>query len=68
VDASAEAGALVGAAPTTDAVETVAAGAAQRCEPPSDVHASSAYRRRLVRVLVRRALETALARARVDAG
>jgi CO/xanthine dehydrogenase FAD-binding subunit len=68
VDASAATGALAGAEPTADALEAVASQAGRLCEPPSDVHASSTYRRRLVRVLVRRALETAVARARVDAG
>ncbi len=41
----------------------VAGAAAQACDPPSDVHGSAPYRRRLVRALVRRALETARARA-----
>jgi CO/xanthine dehydrogenase FAD-binding subunit len=34
-------------------------------DPPSDIHASAAYRRQLVRVLVSRALTTAVGRARV---
>ena len=68
VDASSEAAALTGCEPTAAAIEGVASRAAGACEPPSDVHASSAYRRRLVRVLVRRALTVAVERAAADAG
>lgn len=49
----------------TDKVLREAAGAAatKDIDPPGDIHASSAYRRQLVAVLTRRALERALARA-----
>jgi CO/xanthine dehydrogenase FAD-binding subunit len=63
LDASSEAAALTGTEPTAAALDEVAARAAGLCEPPSDVHASSAYRRRLARVLVRRALGVAVERA-----
>jgi CO/xanthine dehydrogenase FAD-binding subunit len=49
----------------TDAVESAAALVAEEeIEPPSDIHASQAYRRQLARVLTRRALTRAAARAR----
>jgi 2-furoyl-CoA dehydrogenase FAD binding subunit len=64
---------LLGVAPTPvfhDVAETLDAGAdaiaeelADRIDPPSDMHASAGYRRRLVRVLVKRGLERALAEA-----
>lgn len=66
VDASSEAAALAGGEPTGAAIDAVAGRAAAACRPPSDVHASSAYRRRLVRVLVRRALTAAVERAAAD--
>ena len=43
--------------------DAVAAAIADSTEPPSDVHASGEYRRRLVRVLVARAIREACARA-----
>jgi len=52
---------LAGAGP--DAFRAAAAAAADGCEPPSDAHGSSSYRRRLVRVLTERALIEAAARA-----
>ncbi len=51
--------ALAGGEPTTAAFEAAAALAADSLDPPSDLHGTSAYRRHLVRVLVRRALEGA---------
>ncbi len=45
-------------------VDDAAARAAQLVDPPSDLHASSDYRRNLTRVLTRRALNRAIARAR----
>jgi 2-furoyl-CoA dehydrogenase FAD binding subunit len=64
---------LLGVAPAPvvhDVAETLGAGAdviaeelADRIDPPSDMHASAGYRRRLVRVLVKRGLERALAEA-----
>ncbi len=46
--------------------DETAARIAETLEPPSDVHASAAYRRRLVRVLTARALRQAAARATGD--
>ena len=51
--------ALVGHSPTTSAWEAAAADAAAEVDPPADLHGSSAYRRHLVGVLVRRALSEA---------
>ena len=48
---------LTGAAPTPDAIAAAAERAAEAIDPPVDVHAGPHYRRRLVRALVRRALE-----------
>jgi carbon-monoxide dehydrogenase medium subunit len=51
---------LLGQTPTADVIRAAAEDAATRdIDPPSDIHASSAYRRQLVRVLTRRALEDA---------
>jgi carbon-monoxide dehydrogenase medium subunit len=52
--------ALAGAEPTRAAFEEAAALAADSLTPPSDLHGTSTYRRHLVRVLVRRALESAV--------
>jgi CO/xanthine dehydrogenase FAD-binding subunit len=46
--------------PQTDILSAVAESAAASVNPESDVHATAEHRRRLVRVLVRRALEHAL--------
>jgi CO/xanthine dehydrogenase FAD-binding subunit len=56
--------ALVGSVPTTSRIEEAArlAGEAD-IDPPSDIHASSAYRRHLAKVLVRRAVTRAVERA-----
>ncbi len=55
---------LAGSAPTPDRIEEAArVAAAEDCEPPTDIHASEAYRRRLIEVLTRRALKRAFARA-----
>ena len=48
------------------AADAAAAAIAETLEPASDVHASAAYRRRLVRVLTARALRQAAARATGD--
>ena len=48
---------LTGAAATPDAIAAAAERAAGAVDPPVDVHAGPEYRRRLVRALVRRALE-----------
>jgi carbon-monoxide dehydrogenase medium subunit len=45
------------------AIAAAAARVAQEIDPPSDIHASSAYRRQLARVLTRRALSRATVRA-----
>ena len=52
--------------PPTDKLlrEAAGAAAAKDIDPPGDIHASAAYRRQLVAVLTRRALERAVARAR----
>ncbi len=47
---------LVGADPSPDLFEAVAHEAAEKLEPSSDLHGSSAYRRHLAAVLARRAL------------
>ena len=46
------------------AIESAAAVVAEDIEPPSDIHASQAYRRQLARVLTGRALARATLRAR----
>ena len=58
---------LVGEEPTEDSFAAAAEQAATDSEPSSDVHASTEYRRHLVRVLTRRALGKALQRAKEDA-
>jgi carbon-monoxide dehydrogenase medium subunit len=55
---------LVGQSPTPEAFAAAAERAAADCEPDSDLHASAAYRRHLVRGLTRRALEQAHQQAR----
>lgn len=56
---------LAGGLPTDKLLrEAAGAAAAKDIDPPGDIHASSAYRRQLVAVLTRRALERAVARAR----
>lgn len=62
--ATAAMAALVGQAPTPEAIRAAAdAAATSDADPSSDIHASAAYRRHLVRVLAGRALRTACARA-----
>jgi len=53
---------LAGSTADTD-LEAAAARVAEGLEPPDDVHASGAYRRRLARVLTARALRQATGRA-----
>ncbi|MGH7629158.1 MAG: FAD binding domain-containing protein [Gemmatimonadales bacterium] len=56
--------ALGGTTPDAAAIEAAARAAAERdIDPPADIHASSAYRRHLAKVLVARALRTAVERA-----
>lgn len=62
-DASAEARSLVGAKPAPQAFDDLGARIAARLEPNEDLHASAAYRKEVAAVLVRRALDAALARA-----
>lgn len=54
-------GSDLGEAAISEAAERAAQG---DIDPPSDIHAPAAYRRRLVRVLTRRALAWAITRAR----
>jgi len=53
--------ALVGASAGSGAADEVAAVAAQQLSPPSDLHGTSAYRKHLARVLLRRAITRASA-------
>jgi carbon-monoxide dehydrogenase medium subunit len=55
--------ALAGATASLDAFDAAASDAAEYLEPASDMHGSSAYRRHLARVTVRRALTRAAQRA-----
>jgi aerobic carbon-monoxide dehydrogenase medium subunit len=55
--------ALLGRTPDGEAVRAAAAAAAAALDPPSDIHASAAYRRHLAEVLVRRTLPRAFERA-----
>ena len=65
IDARAAADLLLGEAPTAEVLEAAARTAAQsEVEPVTDIHATEAYKRRLTAVLTRRALETAVERAR----
>jgi carbon-monoxide dehydrogenase medium subunit len=62
------AAALVGQEPSDAAIRAAAQAAAQRdIDPPGDIHASPAYRRQLIDVLVRRVLPRAFARAAAGA-
>jgi carbon-monoxide dehydrogenase medium subunit len=58
---------LVGARPDAELFRRAAEAAAQAVDPPADIHASSAYRRHLTGVLVRRALTTAASRIKEHA-
>ena len=57
---------LSGESPTQELFGEAAERAARDCEPGSDVHASAAYRRHLVRALTKRALGEAVRRAREE--
>ncbi|MCC6526689.1 MAG: xanthine dehydrogenase family protein subunit M [Polyangiaceae bacterium] len=61
--ATAAADALRGRNPDDAAFRAAGAAAAEACAPIGDVRASAGYRRKMVAVLVRRALERATARA-----
>jgi carbon-monoxide dehydrogenase medium subunit len=54
---------LAGSPPTDDAVSEAAEQTAKTLSPPADLHGSSAYRRQLARVLIKRAVRTAARRA-----
>ncbi|MBX5492611.1 MAG: xanthine dehydrogenase family protein subunit M [Chloroflexi bacterium] len=54
--------ALVGQKLAPDTFEAAAEAAAAEADPESDIHASADYRRKMVRVFVRRALEEAASR------
>jgi carbon-monoxide dehydrogenase medium subunit len=56
--------AVRGRRPTADVLVEAAAAVDADIDPNTDVHASADYRRLIAGVLVRRALETAIARAR----
>ena len=58
---------LAGAVAGPEAIDAAAEQAAVGIDPPSDLHGSAAYRRHVVQVLVRRALESAAHRAEVPA-
>jgi carbon-monoxide dehydrogenase medium subunit len=60
VRAGAAEAALIGAAPGTEAFELAGAVAAADVEPHDDIHGTAEYRRDLVAVMVRRALEQAM--------
>ena len=60
------AAALAGQAPTAEAIRAAAEAVDADLDPPSDIHASAAYRRRLARVLTRRALQRAFEHAKAD--
>ena len=58
---------LIGQQPTPDSIRAVAeTAAAEDVDPSSDIHASAAYRRHLVKILTGRALEQAFQRARTS--
>jgi CO/xanthine dehydrogenase FAD-binding subunit len=58
------AGVLQGEKPTAEAILAAAEAAAEKdVDPPTDVHATTAYRRHLVKVLAQRTLAQAFARA-----
>ena len=56
------AAALEGETPTPEAIRAAAVAASEEIDPPSDIHATAAYRRRLARVLVERTLPRAIER------
>ncbi|CAN5724591.1 xanthine dehydrogenase family protein subunit M [soil metagenome] len=63
--AESAAGVILGHEPGEDAIAAAASAAAHvDIDPPSDIHASAAYRRRLVEVLTRRVLTRAIFLAR----
>lgn len=68
-NAEAATGLLAGQTLTPEAIEAAAqAAATQDVDPPSDIHATADYRRHLVKVLTRRALNLAVERAAGQGG
>lgn len=63
VRASAAEATLAGEEPAGEVLRAAAAAGGGEIDPPGDIHAPAAYRRHLVEVLVRRALERAARRA-----
>jgi aerobic carbon-monoxide dehydrogenase medium subunit len=60
--------ALTARRPTSELLDEAAVAASESdADPASDIHASTAFRRHLTRIVVRRALERAVARARLEA-
>ncbi len=61
---------LLGEKPEGDALEAACAAASRECKPISDIRGSEAYRRAIVTVVCRQAIERAAARAamRVEGG
>ncbi len=57
---------LLGVAPTAAAIQAAAAAVDADIDPPTDIHATAAYRRHLARVLAGRVLGRAAARARTE--
>lgn len=55
---------LTGKHPDEDAFDEAALAAAQACQPITDVRGTAEFRREMVRIMTRRALQTALERAR----
>jgi carbon-monoxide dehydrogenase medium subunit len=58
---------LLGGRPGAELYRRAGAAAAEAVEPPTDIHASSGYRRQITGVLVRRALATAEGRVKGQA-
>lgn len=62
------AGLLIGQSPSSDLIRAAGETAGgDDVDPSSDIHASAAYRRQLIKVLTRQALETSVERARTSA-
>jgi carbon-monoxide dehydrogenase medium subunit len=57
-------GALVGQTVTADLLEAVGQAAAAECDPAGDLRGSVEYKRDLTRILTKRAIKTAVARAK----
>ena len=54
---------LIGQAPSAETIAAVAHAAAEGLDPPGDIHGSTAYRRRVGKAYIRRALTAAAADA-----